>query len=146
MSETQGGRSRIVVVEDNPADVELLRMTLHRAGVECDLTILEDGGVALDWIRAFDTSVQAAAPDLAILDLNLPESDGLEVLSAIGQHPALKDVPVVVLTSSSSPRERAKLEGLPIARHLIKPMSFDEFMRIGTVLNDVLLENRPPGV
>ena len=71
---------RVLVVEDNPADVELLRYALDSAGVQCDLTIIDNGGDALALFQQRGPYVDTPVPDLAIVDLNLPRYDGGEIL------------------------------------------------------------------
>src|SRR5690242_10298272 len=110
MSEIPGKRkSHILVVEDNPADVGLLRLALKAAQVECDLTVLEDGAEALAFVRHRQNSGDSV-PHLIVLDLNLPKNGGLEVLEAIRANPAFSGMAVAILSSSSSPRERARIE------------------------------------
>jgi CheY-like chemotaxis protein len=131
-------RYKILVVEDNPSDVELLRMAFKQADLECDLTVIGDGGDALDFVRR--QSPADARPDLAILDLNLPRRDGVEVLDGMRANPALSAVPVAVLSSSSLPRERARLETLHIRRYIQKPSDLDGFLKIGGEVKELLRE------
>ena len=78
------GASRILLIEDNPGDVELLQLALQNAGVEFDMTTMDDGGAALAYFsRALDSQVELL-PALVILDMNLPKCDGLEILAAFG--------------------------------------------------------------
>jgi CheY-like chemotaxis protein len=75
-----------------------------------------------------------------VLDLNLPKNDGIEVLEAMRKNPVFAEVPVAILSSSSSARERAKLQALRVERWLTKPSDLEEFMGIGLILK-ALLEN-----
>lgn len=131
-------RYKILVVEDNPDDVELLRMALGEAHVDCDLTVIEDGVEALEFIE--HQCGPEARPDLAILDVNLPRRDGIEVLSGMRLNPLFSDVPVAVLSSSMLPRERASMEALRIRRYMLKPHDLDEFLKIGGAVKDLLSE------
>jgi two-component system, chemotaxis family, response regulator Rcp1 len=135
-------RYRILVVEDNPNDVELLRMALEEAQVECELTVIDDGGDALAFIAK--QSAADAPPDLAILDLNLPRRDGVEVLSGMRSNPVFSDVPVAVLSSSALPRERARVEALRVRRYMVKPSDLDEFLKIGGQVKELLAETSNP--
>ncbi|HEX5043404.1 MAG TPA: response regulator [Candidatus Polarisedimenticolaceae bacterium] len=128
---------RIVLVEDNPGDVHLLRMALRQAGLVCDLRVLEDGAEAMRLARR-EAPYHDAVPDLIVLDLNLPKHDGLEVLAALRADPVLSAVPVVVFTSSTSSRERARVEALGAARFLAKPPDLDAFLAVGDVLRSML--------
>jgi CheY-like chemotaxis protein len=134
-----GLKVRILLVEDNPADVGLLRLALKEAELDCDLTVLEDGAAALAFIRQAEAG-NARPPDLALLDLNLPKNGGLEVLEAIRAKPALAGMPVAILTSSSSPRERARIEEFGVDRFITKPLDLDGFLGIGWILRDLLRE------
>jgi CheY-like chemotaxis protein len=135
---------RILVVEDNPADVYLLRVALQKAGVNFELTVIDDGAEAMEFVRN-PTHTEKADFDLAILDLNLPTNNGIEVLAGIRQNGALSDMLVVVLTSSAAPLERSQAEQLRVARFITKPPELAGFLLIGDVLKDVLAgsESRP---
>lgn len=131
-----GRKARILVVEDNPSDVDLLRWALQGADVDFDLKVINDGGEAMAYVRRHAES--EIPHDLAILDLNVPKNDGLEILEAMRSTTAFRALPVAVLTSSSSPRERTKLTALNVTRLIAKPLEFDEFMKIGYVIKQVL--------
>lgn len=91
----------ILLVEDNPGDVLLFRKAVERAGIAINLVVAEDGEEALSLLRGTGPRGQAH-PSLVLLDLNLPCIDGREVLRQIKSDPALKRLPVVILTSSSA--------------------------------------------
>ena len=129
---------QIVLVEDNPGDVHLIRMALRQANVACDLRVLKDGAEGMALTRP--DSHRDPVPDLIVLDLNLPKHDGLEVLAALHADPVLAAVPVVVFTSSTSPGERARVMELGAARFLAKPPDLDDFLAVGGVLKAVLQE------
>ncbi len=80
-------------------------------------------------------------PDLAILDLNVPKNDGLEILEAIRTSRRFAQLPVAVLSSSSSPRERANMERFKIRQYMTKPSDLDEFLKIGTMVKNLLSTN-----
>src|SRR6185312_3511544 len=128
----------ILLIEDNPGDVALIRMALRNAGLDCDLTVIDEGGDAMAFVQQQGKYGASRAPDLAILDLNLPKNDGLEILAAMRENQAFVEVPVAVLSSSSWPRDRTKLEVFNIARYITKPPDLDEFMRIGLILKELL--------
>ncbi|HWF10204.1 MAG TPA: response regulator [Bryobacteraceae bacterium] len=134
------GKAHVLVVEDNPADVELLRYALGGAGVDCELTVIDNGGDALAFFEQRGVYANSTPPDLAILDLNLPRYDGIEILEAMRASRKFADVAVAVLSSSSSPRERARIEAFHIARYITKPPNLDEYMRIGFVVKEMLGE------
>jgi two-component system response regulator len=131
-------KGRILLVEDNPGDVELLRLALKKAGLDCELTVLDDGADALALVRQQGKYADAPVPHLAVLDLNVPKYDGIEILAAMRANPAYAAVRVAVLSSSSSPRERANIEKFQVSRFITKPLDLDEFLRIGVVLKELL--------
>ena len=130
----------ILIIEDNPADVELLRRALASAQLDCELTLLEDGAEALAFLRRLETGTDERSPDLTVLDLNLPKNDGVEVLQAMRASRAFGAAPVAVLSSSASTRERARIEQFGIGRYITKPADLDEFLNIGFILKELLLE------
>jgi CheY-like chemotaxis protein len=121
-------------VEDNAGDVELLKLALRDVKVACDLTVIEDGGEAIAFIQA----AQKPPVDLAIVDLNVPKSDGLEILAAMRRNPMFDRVPIVILTTSASPRDRSRMEAFGIDRYLSKPYDLDEYMAIGETIKKLL--------
>jgi len=131
-------KTQVLVIEDNVADVELLRLAMQMAGLDCELRVIDDGGDALQFVREQGKYSGRPVPDLVILDLNVPKSDGIEILKALRETQSLAHLPVVVTTSSSSPREMTQLRALRVAKHFIKPPDLDEFMKIGPILKEVL--------
>jgi CheY-like chemotaxis protein len=131
-------KPRILLVEDNPGDVELLRLALKTAGFECDLTVLDDGGEAIAMVKGQGKYADVAPPDLAILDLNVPKNDGIEIIESMRASEVYRDTQVVVLSSSSSPRDYARLERFHIARYITKPPDLDEFLNIGSQLKSLV--------
>jgi CheY-like chemotaxis protein len=142
MTEEVSGRPvRILLVEDNPGDIQLLKMALAAAQVDCQLTVVSDGREALDFVAQRGKYSDTTPPHLAILDLNLPKNDGLEILEAMRENEAFREVPVAVLSSSSSPRERARVERFRIGRFIAKPPDLDEYLKIGLIIKGLLAEN-----
>ena len=144
---TECGKQRfdIFLVEDNPADVYLLRMALRNAEIDFELMVMEDGAEALAFVRQEGKYADVPVPDLAVLDLNLPKNDGLEVLAAIRASRSLSEMRVAILTSSSSPVERARVQELGIDQFITKPPDLEEFLRIGLILKSLLEDNQPGG-
>ena len=132
----QEHKIRILLIEDNPTDVELFRRALSTAGLMFDLTVLEDGAEALDLLRRSDS--EGFLPDLVVLDLNLPKHDGVEVLQAMRATTRYTAVPVAILSSSSSPRERARIEPFRVSRYITKPPDLDQFMKIGFTVKELV--------
>jgi CheY-like chemotaxis protein len=132
------GKYTILLMEDNPGDVRLLRLALSTAGVECELVVMGDGGQALQFVRQCAVDAEHPAPDLAILDMDLPKHDGLAILTALRGSGPLALLPVVILTSSPNLRELPKLQELGITRHLTKPPDLDAYMGLGQVIRELL--------
>lgn len=128
-------KPRVLLAEDNPADVYLIREALSENGAACDLVVAADGSEALQMI-ARDP---AAAPSfqLIILDLNLPRHDGIEILEWLRQS-GQTDIPVVVLTSSDSMRDREQAIQLGAARFLRKPSGLEQFLSLGAIFKQFL--------
>ncbi len=135
-------KTRILVVEDNPGDVALLRWALQAANVDFELTVIEDGGEALMLAQQRGKYAGATAPDLAILDLNLPRNDGIEVLQAMRASRRFADVRVAILSSSTSPRDRERLDECGIDCYIAKPADLDEFRQVGRAVRDLIEHNR----
>jgi len=133
------GTNRLLVIEDNPADVDLLRRALASAGLDCHLTVIDDGGDAMQFLR---NDGPAATPDLAIVDVNLPKHSGFEIIERMSANPQFAGVPVVILSSSSSQRDRAQMEKFRVKRYIVKPAGLDEFMAIGWQIRELLADGR----
>src|SRR5215475_8799665 len=106
MNNDSSEKSRLLVIDDNDGDVRLFRLALDRAEVNCELRVIADGGSALDFVREESGSANPSIPDLVVLDLNLPKADGREILAAMRASRNFADVPVVIWTSSNTPRDR----------------------------------------
>jgi len=136
-------KTQLLVIEDNPADVALLRHALAGAGVECQLTVIDDGADAMTFFRQTGATLEAPqAPDLAIVDLNLPKHSGLEIIEQMRANPRFAEVPIVILTSSSSQRDRARMEKFLVKRYIVKPADLGEFMKVGFQIRELLLQTR----
>ena len=138
--------TRILVAEDNPADVYLLREAFNVSGEEIEILVVSDGEQALEYVQRQGRFGNAAVPDLVVLDLNLPKSDGGDVLRCIRETPAYADVPVVVLTSSDSPRDRKTAESLGANCFITKPSDLDAFLALGRTLMRVAILPKSLGI
>lgn len=126
--------ANILLGEDNPADVYLIRQALQENGIQYTLEVATHGG---EMISAL-TEPRESLPDLIILDLNLPRYDGIEVLKAVRENNSLKGIPVVILTSSDSPKDRIAASQFGADVYIRKPSRLDEFMAIGKTLQSLL--------
>lgn len=140
MTPSESARKRITLVEDNPSDVFLLRRALEEHGVSYTLQVVRDGEQALTYLNKLQHGDESA-PDLLILDLNLPRHDGIEVLAGCRKSNSLQAVPIIVLTSSDSPKERERAEQLGVTDYVRKPIMLDDFMAVGGRIRR-LLESR----
>jgi CheY-like chemotaxis protein len=132
---------QILIAEDNAADVYLVREALREHGVDCELLIASDGAAVLRFISAEHAEKNARGLGLIILDLNLPRHDGTEILQRLRESSQFAHVPVAVLTSSDSPRDRLVASQLGAACYLRKPSNLEQFLSLGAVFKG-LLEQR----
>ena len=132
----------ILLVEDNAADIYLFRQALKSAGLNFELTVIENGADGLAFARREGAYASSTIPDLAVLDLNLPKCGGASVLEAMRQNKDLECVPVFMMSSSAAPREQARAKELGIERFITKPPNLEEFLQIGQVVKQVLLKGR----
>jgi CheY-like chemotaxis protein len=130
--------ARIFLAEDNPADVYLIEQALREHDVAFHLKVAEDGKQALTFLRSHTGVSETSHPGLILLDLNLPQHDGTEILRCIRQSHQLSSVPVVVFTSSDSPRDRLMAIQSGATRYFRKPSSLKEFLAIGATLKELL--------
>ena len=130
-------QARVLIAEDNPADVYLIREALRENGVACDLQIAADGKEALKLLSQDQTASEQWR--LIILDLNLPRHDGIEILEHL-RETRLALIPVVVLTSSDSSRDRQRAIDLGAARFLRKPSGLEQFLSLGAIFKEFLAE------
>jgi CheY-like chemotaxis protein len=118
----------ILIVEDNPGDVLLLRKAFERSKIVNRLTVASDGEQALELLRRW-VDEGRRLPELVLLDINLPRVSGLEVLEFIKAHDALKHLPVVMLTSSDNPRDVQGAYARHANAYLTKPPTLEGLMQ-----------------
>ena len=126
----------ILMVEDNPDDVELMRLALREGRGEHNLNVAKDGVEAMAFLRREGDYGAAPRPDLILLDLNLPRKDGREVLAEVKNDEALQEIPVIVLTSSRAPEDVLKVYSLHANCYIAKPVDFQEFIRVAKSIED----------
>ena len=122
----------IMLVEDNPDDVELTVRALRKSNFTNPIRVLRDGAEALDYLfgtRPDGTPNMAAAPVVLLLDLKLPKVNGAEVLQKVKSDPRTKMIPVVVLTSSREDRDLHETYKLGANSYIVKPVDFEQFNR-----------------
>ncbi|MBU4234299.1 MAG: response regulator [Desulfobacterales bacterium] len=127
---------KILVVEDDPDDVELTKEALLDAKVVFDLNVVADGVAAMEFLRQEGRYRQATRPDLILLDLNLPRKDGREVLAEIKGDEDLKRIPVVVLTTSSAEEDVMQAYNSHVNCFITKPADFAQFIKVVKSIED----------
>jgi two-component system, chemotaxis family, response regulator Rcp1 len=126
----------VLLVEDNMADVRLTQEALKDSKVRLNLSVAEDGVVAMDYLRRRGSFCNVAKPDLILLDLNLPRKDGRETLAEIKADETLKQIPVVILTTSESEEDIVKTYKMHANCYVTKPVDFDRFREIVRQIED----------
>ena len=128
----------ILLIEDSPADIYIVKESLKKHLKDIELQVLSDGEKAFAMIEATEADESAPQPSILILDLNLPKRSGQEILQRIRQSTKLGRIPVVIFTSSDSPVDRAETTRLGATAYFRKPADLEEFMCIGKVVQSVL--------
>jgi DNA-binding response OmpR family regulator len=128
----------ILLIEDAEPDVFLVREALKNAGLDFELNVLDDGEKAVDFIDTLDRNAEKKCPELVLLDLNLPKRTGDQILEHMRHSGRCKNVPVVIVTSSDSPRDKAEASRLGATQYFRKPSRLDEFMRLGTLVRKLV--------
>ena len=140
---------RILLVEDDPRDVELTLTALEDYKLANEVVVARDGQQALDYLRCQGeyTARTPENPAVMLLDLKLPKVDGIEVLRAVRTDERLKLMPVVVLTSSQEEKDMARTYTLGVNAYVVKPVDFHEFINAVKELGVfwALINEPPPG-
>lgn len=131
-------RPRILIVEDNPADVFLIREAIQAAKIEADLHVVKDGEQAVRFFEQVDGDDAAPCPVLVILDINLPRRHGGEVLQRIRKSRRCGDGLVIAISTSDSARDRQEMAKLGANDYFHKPSDYREFMKLGDMVRDLL--------
>ena len=120
----------ILLVEDNPDDVLLTKEAFEDGGARTNISVVENGLDAVRYLKHEAPYETAARPDLILLDLNLPQKSGLEVLEDIKCDDKLKDIPIAVLTTSKAENDISRSYLLHANCYIIKPVDFNRFLDI----------------
>jgi CheY-like chemotaxis protein len=121
----------VLLVEDNPADVELTERILRDSDYPLRITVAEDGEVAMAMLRKVGDHSDTPTPDLVLLDLNMPKMNGYEVLQEMSQSQDLNRIPILILTSTQAERDRLQFSNVSPGRYCTKPLPITRF-------NDIL--------
>lgn len=120
----------VLLVEDNPADVQLMREMLEESKILTSLHVVMDGEEALDYLHRREGFADAPRPDMILLDLNLPKKSGLVVLEAIKEDPDLRRTPVVVMTTSEEEKDILESYDHHANSYVTKPLDFEQFLDV----------------
>jgi len=139
----------ILLVEDNPHDLELTLIALERSQLANEVIVVRDGADALDYLFRRNAYAERldGNPAVLLLDLKLPKVDGLQVLEAVRQSEELRSIPVVMLTSSREEPDLSRAYQLGVNAYVVKPVEFKEFV---SAISDLgifwaVLNEPPPG-
>jgi CheY-like chemotaxis protein len=139
----------ILLVEDNPKDLELTLLALEKTNLANDVVTVRDGAEAVDYLfrKGIYSQRQSGNPAVVLLDLKLPKIDGIEVLEMIKAEPTLQTVPVVMLTTSREERDLTRSYKLGVNAFVVKPVGFKEFIDAVQDLGIfwAVLNEPPPG-
>ena len=120
----------ILLVEDNPGDIELTKVALEENKLNNNLQVVMDGEEATHYLYRRGAYKDAPRPDLILLDLNLPRKDGRQVLEEIKGDPKLSDIPVVILTTSDADEDILRAYQLHVNCYVRKPLDLDQFVKV----------------
>jgi chemotaxis family two-component system response regulator Rcp1 len=130
MNQSERRPIEILLVEDSPSDIDLTLEALKEFKVRNHVSVVEDGVLALKFLRREGPYAEAPRPDLIMLDLNLPRKDGREVLAVIKADDHLKTIPVVVLTTSRADQDILRSYQLNANCYITKPVDFNQFLEV----------------
>ena len=121
-------QARILLIEDNKGDVILTSRAFSESSTPCDISDVNNGEEALAMLRREGKYADFLLPDIILLDLNLPQMSGLEVLKAIKSNDRIRHIPTVILSSSLADKDVVACYGMHANAYICKPSSFDEFI------------------
>lgn len=143
MTPVQGNQYKravdLLLVEDNPGDIRLTEEALKDGPVKVNLSVAKDGVEALEFLMQQGRFADAPRPDLILLDLNLPRKNGREVLHEIKSTPSLRQIPVVVMTTSNSEQDIDRAYELNANCYITKPIELDDFLGVVHSIEDFWL-------
>jgi len=135
-----GKQIKILLVEDNEGDIGLIEEVFEEAKIRNILHVAKDGEEAMLFLRGEERFSGSPRPDIILLDLNLPKKDGREVLKEIKEGEDLKNIPVVILTTSGAEKDVLKAYDLHANAYITKPLDFNQFMKVIESIENFWLE------
>jgi CheY-like chemotaxis protein len=130
--------SSVVLIEDNPTDVFLVKEAISAHDLNIELHLMEDGEQAIEFIAGIDASPHARCPRLFLLDLNLPKTSGIEVLAYIRRSKRCASSAVLIITSSDAKNDRAQSTALGATGYFRKPSGYEAYLKLGEVIQQLL--------
>lgn len=128
--EGTGQALEIMLIEDSLVDARLTIEALRRCGIHHRLSLFRDGSEAIEFLYQRGVFSRAPRPDVILLDLFLPDTDGVSVLRQLRAEPTLMNIPVVVLTSSDDGTDQRQCEQLGVSSYIRKPFNEDKFLSV----------------
>ena len=138
-ADDEGAPIEVLLVEDDPGDVLMTREAFEEHKVRNRLSVVSDGAEALAYVRREGEFADATRPDLILLDLNLPKRDGREVLKELKADPDLREIPIVVLTTSSAESDVLASYQLHANAYVTKPVDFERFISAVKQIDDFFI-------
>ncbi len=135
-AESLGRPIEVLLVEDDPADVELTLEIMDRTKLKVQMNVVKDGVEAMEYLRRDGKYTDSIRPDLILLDLNMPRKDGREVLREIKADENLKSISVVILTTSDSDEDIIKTYAIGANCYVTKPVGLEQFIKVVKSIED----------
>jgi CheY-like chemotaxis protein len=135
---------KILLAEDSPADVMLVRIALKEAGIPCTLDVLHDGEDAIRFIESLDADASSPLIDLLLLDLRLPKRDGEEILRRLRSTERNAQAPVIVMSASDAPSDHERVQRHAALQYFRKPSSLSDYLQLGIIVRDIVGPKKPP--
>ena len=136
---------RIIVVEDNPVDVYLIRWILTAHELPYYLQVIDNADHAMNYLDDLAQHAQPRSPAIMLLDLNLPQRDGRELLQRVRSIPEGSDIQVVIVTGSNNPADRRETLAMGADAYFVKPSHLNEFMQLGQLIKQLALDHPKEG-
>ena len=131
----------IIVVEDNPVDVYLIQWVLKAHELSHELQVIDNGDHAMDYINQLAHEERRRSPTIMLLDLNLPQRDGRELLQRVRSIPEGSDMQVVIVTGSNNPADRRETIEMGADAYFVKPYHLNEFMQLGNLIKHLAFDH-----
>jgi CheY-like chemotaxis protein len=131
----------IIVVEDNPVDIYLIRWVLEAHQLSYELQVIENGDYAMNYVNALAQQERRRSPTIMLLDLNLPQREGREILQRGKSIPAGSDIRVVIVTSSKNPADQRETLAMGADAYFVKPYHLNEFMQLGDLIKQLTVHH-----